>query len=76
MVNNSCIAGGRVLDLFGGSGSTLIAAVKTGRVANLCEFEPKYAHVIVQRWVEFTGLEAYRLEEDGSKTAWSDIIAR
>ena len=52
--------GGRVLDLFGGSGSTLIACEKTRRVANLMELDPKYCDVIVERWEGFTGREATR----------------
>lgn len=47
-----------VLDLFGGSGSTLIAAEKNGRFARLMELEPKYVDVIVRRWQEYTGLVA------------------
>jgi site-specific DNA-methyltransferase (adenine-specific) len=47
-----------VLDLFGGSGSTLIAAEKNGRVARLMELDPKYCDVIVKRWEDFTGQKA------------------
>ena len=47
-----------VLDLFGGSGSTLIGAEQTGRKAYLMELDPKYCDVIVQRWEEFTGKKA------------------
>lgn len=47
-----------VLDLFGGSGSTLIAAEKNGRTARLMELDPKYCDVIVKRWEEFTGQKA------------------
>ena len=47
-----------VLDLFGGSGSTIIAAEKIGRCARLMELDPKYCDVIVQRWEEFTGKKA------------------
>jgi len=50
-----------VLDLFGGSGSTLIAAEKNGRVARLMELDPKYCDVIVKRWEEFTGQKAERV---------------
>ena len=53
-----------VLDLFGGSGTTLIAAEKTGRQARLIELDPKYVDVIVRRWQEWTGLQATR-ELDG-----------
>lgn len=44
-----------VLDLFGGSGSTLIACEKTGRQARLMELDPRYCDVIVKRWEDFTG---------------------
>ena len=47
-----------VLDLFGGSGTTLIAAERTGRKALLMELDPKYCDVIVKRWEEFTGKKA------------------
>lgn len=51
-----------VLDLFGGSGSTLIAAEKSGRYAYINELDEKYVDVIVKRWQEFTGQEATHLE--------------
>ncbi len=51
-----------VLDLFGGSGSTLIAAEQTGRRAFLMELDALYCDVIVQRWEKFTGLKAERIE--------------
>jgi DNA modification methylase len=44
-----------VLDLFGGSGSTLIGAEQTGRKAFIMELDPKYCDVIVKRWQDFTG---------------------
>lgn len=47
-----------VLDCFGGSGSTLIAAEKTGRCARLIEFDPAYCDTIVRRWEKFTGKRA------------------
>lgn len=47
-----------VLDLFGGSGSTLIACEKTNRHARLMELDPKYCDVIIKRWQDFTGQEA------------------
>jgi DNA modification methylase len=49
-----------VLDLFGGSGSTLIAAEQIGRRAFLMELDPLYCDVIVQRWEQFTGAKAER----------------
>jgi DNA modification methylase len=53
-------AGENVLDLFGGSGSTLIAAQQTGRKAFLMELDPLYADVIVQRYEKFAGQKAER----------------
>lgn len=53
-----------VLDLFGGSGSTLIGAEKTGRTAFLMELDPKYCDVIINRWQTLTGQEA-TLESTG-----------
>jgi DNA modification methylase len=47
-----------VLDLFGGSGSTLIGAEQTGRSAYVMELDPKYCDVIVKRWEQFTGKTA------------------
>lgn len=47
-----------VLDLFGGSGSTLIGAEQTGRKAYVMELDPKYCDVIVKRWEDFTGKKA------------------
>jgi DNA modification methylase len=47
-----------VLDLFGGSGSTLIGAEQTGRNAYLMELDPKYCDVIIKRWQDFTGKQA------------------
>jgi DNA modification methylase len=51
-----------VLDLFGGSGSTLIACEKTNRHCLMMEFEPHYCDVIVKRWEEFTGKKAILAE--------------
>lgn len=56
--------GALVLDLFGGSGSTLIACEKTGRQARLMELDPRYCDVIVKRWQQFTGKTA-KLEGTG-----------
>lgn len=47
-----------VLDLFGGSGSTLIACEKTGRHCRMMELDPKYCDVIIKRWQDFTGKKA------------------
>jgi DNA modification methylase len=57
-IDKTTRSGAVVLDLFGGSGSTLIACEKTGRYARLMELDPKYVDVIVKRWQEFTGKKA------------------
>lgn len=54
--------GENVLDLFGGSGSTLIGAEQTGRKSFLMELDPPYCDVIVQRWEAFTGMKAERID--------------
>ena len=53
---------GIVLDLFAGSGSTLIACEKHGRNARLMELDPKYCDVIIKRWQDFTGKKAIHAE--------------
>lgn len=63
-INNSSISGSNVIDLFGGSGSTLIACEKTNRKAFLMELDEKYVDVIIKRWQDFTGKEAV-LESSG-----------
>src|SRR5882724_9974035 len=61
---NSSKAGDIVVDLFGGSGSTLIACERRGRKSRLMEIDPKYADCIIRRWQEYTGRQAV-LEGDG-----------
>jgi len=63
-IRNSSRPGDSVLDPFAGSGTTLIAAEKSGRVARLMELDPRYVDVIVRRWQEWTGKAATR-ETDG-----------
>lgn len=55
LMTNSCKVGDIVLDSFGGSGTTLIAAERTHRKARLMELDPSYCDVIVKRWEDFTG---------------------
>jgi site-specific DNA-methyltransferase (adenine-specific) len=57
MLNNTK-GGDLVLDSFAGSGTTLIAAEKNGRIARLMELDPKYCDVIVKRWQDFAGKQA------------------
>ena len=63
-IRNSSRPGNVVLDPFGGSGTTLIAAEKSGRLARLIELDPKYVDVIVRRWQGWTGKQATR-QSDG-----------
>ena len=69
-IKNSSKTRDIVIDLFGGSGTTLIACEKTNRQARLMEMDPKYVDVIVKRWEDFTGQKATR-ESDGS--AFADL---
>lgn len=64
MLANSTKRNSIVLDLFGGSGSTLIACQKLGRSARLMELDAKFVDVIVRRWQDFTGHHAVH-EQDG-----------
>jgi DNA modification methylase len=57
-IENSSLNGNRVLDLFLGSGSTLIACEMSGRICHGMELDPKYCDVIVRRWEQFTGRKA------------------
>lgn len=58
-----------MLDMFGGSGSTLMACENLGRRANLLELDPVYVDVILTRWAKFTGQDP--VSEDGRK--WSEL---
>lgn len=57
-MQNSSKAGDLVLDIFGGSGTTLVVAEQNGRDARLMELDPRYADVIINRYWELTGMEA------------------
>lgn len=61
---NNTKGGDIVLDSFAGSGTTVIAAEKNGRVAHLMELDPRYCDVIIKRWQDFSGKSA-TLEGDG-----------
>ncbi|HQL76336.1 MAG TPA: DNA methyltransferase, partial [Phycisphaerae bacterium] len=60
--------GENVLDLFGGSGSTLIGCEQTQRRAFLMELDAPYCDVIANRWMQFTGKEATRVGVEGNKS--------
>lgn len=70
-IRNSSRPGDVVLDPFGGSGTTLIAAEKAGRQARLIELDPKYVDTIVRRWQEWSGKQALR-ESDGVR--FDDLV--
>ncbi len=70
-IRNSSRPGDIVLDPFGGSGTTLIAAEKSGRQARLIELDPKYVDTIVRRWQDYAGGQAVR-EADGVK--FDDLV--
>ena len=67
-LHNNSKQGDEVLDLFGGSGSTLIACEKTSRDCRMMELDPKYCDVIIKRWQDFTGKQA-TLEATGQTCA-------
>jgi len=67
-INNSSKGQDVVIDVFGGSGSTLIACEKTARDCRMMELDPKYCDVIIQRWQNFTGQTA-TLEATGQTFA-------
>ena len=57
-IGHASNVGGMVMDLFGGSGTTVIACEKTARDCRMMELDPKYCDVIIQRWQNFTGQTA------------------
>lgn len=65
LIKNSSRQGDIVLDTFGGSGSTLITCEQLGRLCYTMEIDPKYAGVIVKRWLKFTGNDQAELVRDG-----------
>lgn len=61
-IKNSTKSGDAVLDLFGGSGTTIMACEQNGRNACVMEYDPKYVDVIIKRWEDFTGKKAKLIE--------------
>jgi len=73
-INNSSRNGDVVLDLFGGSGTTLLACEQTGRVGYAMELDPVYSDVIVKRWINQAKTDAgVFLLRDGNKMAYNEI---
>lgn len=62
-IKNSTKSGDTVLDLFGGSGTTIMACEQDGRNACVMEYDPKYVDVIIKRWEDFTGKKAESIED-------------
>lgn len=63
-IENSSESGDKIMDLFGGSGSTLIACEQTGRRCFMMELDPHYVAVIIKRWEDFTGQKAIKIGEN------------
>jgi DNA modification methylase len=63
-----------VVDLFGGSGSTLIACAKTGRKCYMSEILPNYADVIIKRWQKYTGKKAVHVETNKTFDELSPLV--
>ena len=57
-IKNNTKGGDAVLDLFGGSGTTIMACEQNGRIGYVMEYDPRYVDVIIKRWEEFTGKKA------------------
>ncbi len=74
-IKNSSKKGEIVLDLFGGSGSTLIAAEQLDRTCYMVEYDPRYAQVIIDRYIKLKGNDedVFLLKEDGEKVPYSTL---
>lgn len=74
-IKNNTKGGDVVLDLFGGSGTTVVACEQNGRNAYVLELDPKYCDVILQRYINLKGTseDVYRLNADGTKTKYTDL---
>ena len=75
-IKNSSAPNGIVLDLFGGSGSTLIACEQTDRICRTMELDPKYASVIVQRYVDAAGAANVHVVRDGQELTYEQVISQ
>ena len=74
-ITNSSQENSIVIDTFGGSGSTMMACEQTGRICCMMELDPKYASVILRRYVEdFGNADQVYVERDGKKLLYSDLV--
>lgn len=74
-IKNSSAPNSVVLDLFGGSGSTLMACEQTDRICRTMELDPRYASVIVQRYVDSVGADDVKVLRDGQELTYSQLTA-
>lgn len=65
-IKNSSKHGDIIIDFFGGSGSTLIASEKLGRICYMNELEPEYCDVIIKRWENYTNREAVKIYDNNN----------
>lgn len=63
-----------IVDLFGGSGSTLIACEQTNRTCYMSEIDNRYTDVIIKRWMKFTGKRAYEIKEENGKQSYIPVV--
>ena len=74
-ISNSSQENSIVIDTFGGSGSTMMACEQTGRECRMMELDPKYASVILRRYVEdFGNADLVYVERDGVRTGYADLV--
>jgi DNA modification methylase len=74
-ISNSSETGDIVLDFFGGSGSTLIAAEMTGRICYTTELDPQYVDAIVKRYIETSGNHSVFVERDGQEMPYDTVVS-
>lgn len=74
-IKNSSQENSIVIDTFGGSGSTMMACEQTGRICRMMELDPKYASVILRRYVEdFGNADQVFVERSGQRISYSDLV--
>jgi len=74
-IRNSSQENSIVIDTFGGSGSTMMACEQTNRICRMMELDPKYASVILRRFVEdFGGSDQVYVERDGVRIGYADLV--
>ena len=69
-------AGDLVIDFFGGSGSTLVAAEMTGRVCYTTELDPKYVDTIIRRYIETSGKQTVTVERGGRELTLAEVMGK